>query len=48
MIGKINQKYVDSAPKEICGASTIIDIYMDKKMFNEAKFIAERIVLFME
>lgn len=36
--------YVDSDPKEICGASTIIDIYMDKKMFNEAKPIAERIV----
>lgn len=36
--------YIDNDPEEICGASTVIDIYMDKKMFNEAKPIAEKIV----
>lgn len=36
--------YVDSDPEEVCGASTLIDIYLEKKMFNEAKSIAERIV----
>lgn len=36
--------YVDSDPSEVCGASTLIDIYIDKNMFEEAKTLAEKVV----
>ena len=36
--------YVENYPSEVCGTSTLIDIYMDKNMFEEAKVLAERIV----
>lgn len=36
--------YVEEDQSEVCGASTLIDIYINRNMLEEAKVLAERIV----
>lgn len=41
---EIIKPYVESDLSEVCGISTIIDIYINKGMFEEAKVLAEEVV----